>query len=160
MTAAEVAARLGRPSGSLYHRFASRDHLLAETWLDAVTSFHVGYLRELHADDAPGAARHVVAWSREQPARAALLTTFRRTDMLGSAWPSEVADRVLVAASDLERALRGCAQRLAAPRGLLLAAAVDLPYGLVRRKLFDGALTKQDEQTVHRAAAAILGTAR
>jgi len=159
VTAAAVAARLGRPSGSLYHRFASRDHLLAETWLDAVASFQAGYLSALDADDVPGAARHVVAWSRQQPARAALLTAFRRTDLLGSSWPPEVADRVLATYSELERAIRACARRLAVPPAFLLAAAVDLPYGVVRRKLLDGTLTKEDERVVHRAAGAILGAA-
>lgn len=156
MTAAEVAARLGRPTGSLYHRFASRDHLLAETWLDAVASFHAGYLRALNADDVPRAARHVVAWSRQQPSRAALLTAFRRSDLLGSSWPPEVADRVLAVSAELDGAMSSCARRLDVPAALLMAAAVDLPYGVVRRKLFGGALTEEDERIVHRAARAIL----
>ena len=160
VTAAGVAARLRRPSGSLYHRFASRDHLLAEAWLEAVQSFQVDYLRRLEAGDVPGAARHVVAWSREQPARAALLTAFRRTDMLGSSWPPEVADRAVAAHSVLERALRGCARRLGVPLTAVMAAAVDLPYGLVRRKLSDGTLTRLDEQTVRQAAGAILSAAK
>ena len=159
MTAAEVAARLGRPSGSLYHRFASRDHLLAETWLDAVASFQAGYLRALNADDVGGAARHVVAWSRQQPARAALLTAFRRTDLLHPSWPPEVADRVVTASTALERGIRACARRLAVPHAFLLAAVVDLPYGVVRRKLSNGALTEEDERIVHCAAGAIVEAA-
>jgi len=157
VTAAQVAARLGCPSGSLYHRFASRDHLLVEAWLDAVESFQTGFLQALAIDDVPAAARHVVAWSRTDPPRAALLTAFRRSDLLDAAWPPETADRAVAASSGLERALRECAQRLALPTSLLLAAVVDLPYGLVRRKLADGgALTQADERTAQRAASAIL----
>lgn len=158
VTAAAVAARVGRPSGSLYHRFASRDHLLAEAWLEAVSSFQADYLPALDAGDAAGAARHVVAWSRRHPERATLLTAFRRTDLLGSSWPVEVAGRASAASLALERALDACVRELAAPRQLLLAAVVDLPYGLVRRKLVDGGLSLDDEALVHRAATAILRT--
>ena len=35
-TIALIAARAGAPTGSIYHRFASIDELLARTWLRAV----------------------------------------------------------------------------------------------------------------------------
>lgn len=137
----------------------SSDHLLAEAWLEAVASFQTDYLGALDAGDAAGAARHVVAWSRQHPDRAALLTAFRLTDLLGSAWPAEVADRASSASRALARAVSACSRKLAVPREVLLAAAVDLPYGLVRRKLYDGGLSIDDETLVHSAATAILRTA-
>ncbi len=160
VTAAQVAARVGRPSGSLYHRFAGRDHLLCEAWLDAVESFQGEYLRHLAAGDVPSAARHVIIWSRGQPSRAALLTTFRRSDLLGSSWPPQVTDRVDRVSARLEAAIRDCAAQLRVHSAWVVAAAVDLPYGTVRRKLTDGELTEDDERLVHLAAAAIVNGAR
>lgn len=160
VTAAHVAARVGRPSGSLYHRFAGRDHMLCEAWLDAVESFQGEYLGHLDAGDVPSAARHVVSWSRQQPARATLLTTFRRSDLLDPAWPPQVTDRVERVSARLEAAVRDCSARLLVHSRWVLAAAVDLPYGTVRRKLTDGELTVEDERLVHIAAAAIIEASR
>ena len=43
-TTAAVSARSGAPVGSLYHRFGSRDRLLAELWLRTVRRFQDGLL--------------------------------------------------------------------------------------------------------------------
>lgn len=160
VTAAHVAARVGRPSGSLYHRFAGRDHLLCEAWLDAVDSFQGDYLNHLRAGDVPLAARHVISWSRQQPARAALLTAFRRSDLLGSSWPPQVTDRATRASTGLDAAIRNCAAHLRVPSRWVVAAAVDLPYGMVRRTLTEGELTDDDERLVQAAAAAVIEAAR
>jgi len=45
---ASVAARLGAPTGSIYHRFRSRKELMAETWLAAAESFQAGFIAALH----------------------------------------------------------------------------------------------------------------
>jgi AcrR family transcriptional regulator len=39
VTVAAIAGKLKAPIGSFYHRFASRDVLLAELWLNTVLSF-------------------------------------------------------------------------------------------------------------------------
>ena len=42
VTVAAVSERLGSPTGSFYHRFASRDALLGSLWLRAVLQFQAG----------------------------------------------------------------------------------------------------------------------
>ena len=40
----DISRRSGAPSGSLYHRFSSRDNLVALAWLRAARRFQTGYL--------------------------------------------------------------------------------------------------------------------
>ena len=42
VTVAAITARLRAPTGSFYHRFASRDALLGELWLNTVKDFQQG----------------------------------------------------------------------------------------------------------------------
>ena len=44
-----LSAATGMSTGSVYHRFASRETLLAETWLDAVRSFQEGFLEAIRS---------------------------------------------------------------------------------------------------------------
>jgi AcrR family transcriptional regulator len=56
VTVASVSERLGSPTGSFYHRFASRDVLLGSLWLRAVLDFQTGINAALDADDGLRAA--------------------------------------------------------------------------------------------------------
>ena len=44
-TVASIAKRLGAPSGSIYHRFESRDLLLARLWIRTVHRAQQGFRR-------------------------------------------------------------------------------------------------------------------
>lgn len=80
----------GAPSGSVYHRFGSRDLLLAKLWVRTVTRFQAGFLSALDDDDldeaAIGAALHVVRWAREHPHESTVLLMHRRSQ-LATDWP-------------------------------------------------------------------------
>ncbi|MFD0539407.1 TetR/AcrR family transcriptional regulator [Actinomadura luteofluorescens] len=89
-TIAAIAERLGAPSGSLYHRFGSRDLLLATLWTRCVRRFQDGFVAALDAGDAEAAALHTPRWCRGHPAEAAVLLLHRRRD-LAAAWPAELA---------------------------------------------------------------------
>src|SRR5689334_7011428 len=59
-----IAERSGAPSGSLYHRFGSRDELVARAWLRAVRRFQDGYVAALEPPatfDAPAALESCAA---------------------------------------------------------------------------------------------------
>lgn len=47
VTIADVARAVGAPVGSVYHRFLSRDVLMAEVWLRVVASFQKEFLSML-----------------------------------------------------------------------------------------------------------------
>src|SRR5258708_32412009 len=57
LTMTAVAAAASAPTGSLYHRFASRDELLAEAWVRTMGSFLDEFLPALAgATEPPGLA--------------------------------------------------------------------------------------------------------
>jgi AcrR family transcriptional regulator len=99
VTIAAISAATGAPVGSIYHRFESRDVLVAEAWLSTMEGFQVGYLEALGTRPDLGsglqAALHIPAWVREHPAAARILLLHRREDFLGPDQPPAVALRAL-----------------------------------------------------------------
>lgn len=137
-TIAAIADRLGAPSGSLYHRFRSRDLLLASLWTRTVRRFQVGYIDALARDDAEAAALHTPRWCREYPDQAAVLLLYRRRDLVAR-WPAELAgdlDTLNVRAAEALDAFT--ARRPGLDRERAVFATVDVPYGAVRRHLLAG----------------------
>ena len=49
VTVGSITERLKAPTGSFYHRFASRDVLLGELWLETVLDFQQGITAALDA---------------------------------------------------------------------------------------------------------------
>src|SRR5262245_34994478 len=90
VTVASVCQRLGSPTGSFYHRFASRDVLLGSLWLRAVLEFQNGIRAALDAGDGLTAALHTPAWVRKHPDEARLLLLHDRKDFLRGDWPHEL----------------------------------------------------------------------
>lgn len=160
----EVALRLGRPSGSFYHRYPGRDHLLAELWLEAVEHFQDGYLVALEGDDAVSAARaaarHVLVWSREEVERAHVLLWFRLTDLLAGELPADTADRASRTGQRLQTSLHELAERLAVSPRRLRLAVVDVPYAVVRRDLARGGNSLEDEKLVDQVVLALIADLR
>ncbi|NVI88443.1 TetR/AcrR family transcriptional regulator [Actinomadura sp. BRA 177] len=130
-TIGAIATRLGAPSGSIYHRFGSRDLLLATLWTRCAHRFQEGFVAALAAGDAESAALHTPRWCRAHLDEAAVLLLYRRQDLVGE-WPDRFADLN----RDSTDALNAFADR---HPGLdherLVFATVDVPYGAVRRHL-------------------------
>ncbi|MEV5485257.1 MULTISPECIES: TetR/AcrR family transcriptional regulator [Streptomyces] len=146
VTMSAVAAAVGAPSGSLYHRFPGRSALLAEVWLRTVEDFQEGYFEALESSDDPrtgarAAARHIVAWSRAHPQEAALLL-YGSHDFGHDDWP----DEHLLRAEDGNMRVRAAVAALAGALGIhgrpgldrVTLAVIDLPLSLVRRHLRGG----------------------
>jgi AcrR family transcriptional regulator len=64
-TVASISDRLKAPTGSFYHRFASRDVLLGNLWLKTILDFQQGVSAALDAGDGLAAALHTPSWARE-----------------------------------------------------------------------------------------------
>lgn len=143
--ATAVARAVGAPSGSVYHRFATRRDLLAAAWLSPVRHFQDGFLPFLTADDdtagdpvAAGvaAARHVVEWSARNPQAATVLARYGRADLVAD----DCAPAILAEADELEVRLNDALTQFigrfpTADRARILMAVVDAPLALVRRHL-------------------------
>jgi AcrR family transcriptional regulator len=142
-----IAGASGAPTGSIYHRFGSRDELITRLWIRAVYRSQASFVTALEAPDpkdaALAAAMSIVDFCEEHPADARLLVSFRREDLIRSAPEGPIADElaelnrpVEVAVVDLTRRLYGTRSRAALDR--VLMAVFDLPYGAVRRYLITG----------------------
>ena len=142
-----IAQASGAPTGSLYHRFGSRDELIARLWVRAVQRSQASFIAALEDDDprqaALAAALSIIDFCEEHAADAQLLMAFRREDLVRSLPPGPLAEEVAElnqpvgrAIADLARRLYGRRSRTALERTLL--AVFDLPYGAVRRHLIAG----------------------
>jgi len=146
-TVEAIAGVSGAPTGSIYHRFGSRDELLAQLWLRAVYRSQASFLAALEAEDprdaALAAAMSIVSFCETEPGDARLLASFRREDLIRTTTDrlaselEEVNRPVERAVVDLARRLYGRPTRAALNRTLL--AVFDLPYGATHRYLRMGA---------------------
>src|SRR4029453_16427370 len=97
-TIGQIAEEVRAPSGSIYHRFASRDALLAELWLETVEDFQREFLAALEGPDTlergVAAALYTPQWARERLPEARLLLVHRREDLVGGGWPGELTGGV------------------------------------------------------------------
>jgi AcrR family transcriptional regulator len=140
VTVGSVAQRLGAPIGSFYHRFASRDLLLGELWLNTVLAFQQGFLSALDAGDGLGAALHTPAWVRANPDDARLLLLHHRRDFVQGEWPEALCEGVARQAARYEAALVRFTQATFGDTGSdtvrrVRFALVDVPLAALRPHL-------------------------
>jgi AcrR family transcriptional regulator len=145
-TVAAIAQRLGAPSGSIYHRFESRDLLLARLWIRTVRSAQEGFVAALALPDleqaALEAALHIPRWSRQHLPEATVLLLYRREDLVDR-WPEELGPQVAELNKGMEAAVRDFTRRWfgrITPTSVetVAFALVDTPYGASRRYLLAG----------------------
>ena len=142
---AAIAQASGAPVGTLYHRFGSRDGVLAAAWFRALERFQAGALAAdaAHPDDPLEAgvamARAAIAFAAACPDDARLLLAVRQRDLLDDA-PDELRARLdalnaplRAAVARIARALHGRADARAVER--VTRAVVDVPTAAVRRHL-------------------------
>lgn len=147
LTITAIAERIGAPSGSIYHRFGSRDLLVGHLWVRTVEAFQEGWLSAVDPEGDPLAsarrgAAHVLTWSAENPNGARLLMQHRSEDLLANDWPADLRDANRRQRERVAEALDDLARRLAAPgRGhlrRLVFACVEVPTAEVRHCLTRG----------------------
>jgi AcrR family transcriptional regulator len=147
VSVAAIARSAGAPTGSIYHRFQSRDLLMAELWIRTVRRAQEGFIDALAHDDARhaahGAALHVPTWCRNHLTEARVLLLYRR-EQLAVTWPSELGEQLDQLNQPLVEALDRFARRLngrmtPTRREAVAMALLDVPYAAVRRHLAAGA---------------------
>jgi AcrR family transcriptional regulator len=141
-TMAAIAGALRAPTGSIYHRFPSRDVLLGEVWLRAATSFQDGYFdilgRTVARDAGLAAALYLPQRVRVNLAGARILLLYRREDFLAPNWPKEMRVRAVGLQRQVDEGLRGFSRRLFGRADhktlrLVTYAVLDAPLAAVRR---------------------------
>lgn len=135
VTMSAVARAANAPSGSMYHRFATRAALCGELWIRTEERFHAGMRAALATSGEPqarcvAAARFTVQWCRDRPLEAQVLLA--GADALDAAdWPDDLTRR----RKRLHRALRRALAGMPAEPDHVNAAVIDIPYAVVRRHL-------------------------
>lgn len=144
-TVVAIAARLGAPSGSIYHRFASRDLILARLWIRTVRQFQEGFLAAFSAADPVAAARaavaHTLEWSAAHRSEAKVLVMYRREDVI-ALWPDELGDELTALNDQVKRAVLAITETLFGvitpeTAGRVRFALIDLPYAAARQIILD-----------------------
>ncbi|HKW53268.1 MAG TPA: helix-turn-helix domain-containing protein [Stellaceae bacterium] len=140
VTVGSIVARLKAPTGSFYHRFASRDLLLGELWLKTVLAYQVGFVAAIDAGDGLAAALHAARWARANLDDACLLLLYSRHDFVQGEWPKALKQGV----AEQARRVIDCFERFtrdslggAGPEQLRMAqfALADVPIAAVRPHL-------------------------
>lgn len=166
LTVAMVANVLGAPSGSIYHRFPSRDALVASAWLRVGERFRQDFAAALRATDPTQGALAAVGlmldWARRRPSEAGFFLLHSRSEISSTEWPPELARRATRLGNDLTDTLRAFASRLP---GVSLARArfalLDVPQAAIRRAQVSGsALDTEVQQLVESSILALLDPAR
>ena len=143
LTAAGVARAAGAPSGSVYHRFPSRDHLAAALWMRTLERFDREVVAGLTVPGDPvevavGVAIQSVEWSTRNPVDALILTMFRLADLTDGDIEPDLSQR----AEDLGRrqraAMEALAARLRQPVDLVRFAVAGIPMAAMRRSADGG----------------------
>src|SRR5829696_1614167 len=97
-TVEAIADASGAPVGTIYHRFGSRDELVARLWIRAVYRSQASFLAALEDDDprraAVAAALSSVEFCEGRPADARLLPSFRREDRVRARPTGPLADEL------------------------------------------------------------------
>ncbi len=146
-TISGIAGLLDAPVGSIYHRFGSRDLLLARLWVRTIKRFQRGFIEALGAEDldgaALGAALYNVQWTRDHLDAARVMLLYRRED-LAEKWSDELGDELATLNADVVQAITNHAIRRygkgadAAAVRRVVFALVDVPYAAGRRHLIAG----------------------
>lgn len=141
-TITAIGHSIGAPSGSIYHRFQTRDELLGRLWLNKAAFFQNRWKAALDLPD-PRKAGLAAALSLPQAVRedlkgARIMLLHRREDFLGETWPAEMRAEASRLKDQVEDSLARIAKRLfdknsGTARQVATFAVLDVPFAAVRR---------------------------
>ena len=143
VTIAAVAGEIRAPIGSVYHRFPSRDVLMAEVWLRVTASFQDEFLIALEKGEGIEAALHTPRWVRQHFPEARILMLYRREELVTGVWPEEMKERALGLSLRLDAGISEFTARTFGKAGReeinrTVFAIIDVPCAAVLRYIRQG----------------------
>lgn len=146
-TMTAIRGLLGAPSGSIYHRFRTRDELLGRLWLSKARSLQNRWLEALALTDpievGLQAALSMPRSVREDLDGAKVMLLYRREDFLSDAWPPEVKAEAGRLGKQVHDGIAEMTRRLfdrdtVGARRATAFATLDIPFSAVRRYVVEG----------------------
>lgn len=110
LTISALSEQIKAPIGSVYHRFPSRNAILAELWLTIVESYQKEFLKIL-ATDGLQAALYGLQWVRKHPDEGRILLLYRREDIVTGKWPVDLQKRAQLLTKEMNEAIRQFTQK-------------------------------------------------
>jgi AcrR family transcriptional regulator len=169
-TISAIGHVLKAPSGSIYHRFASRDLLLGRLWLSKAAFFQNRFTAAL-SDSDPARAGLAAALSipravRDDFAGARIMLLHQRDDFLDGDWPPDMAAEAIRlkhqvddAMNDIARKLFGRVSSETSQRAYF--AMIDVPLAVVRRHVANNEMPPRSiEDLIARTYAALIAPVR
>jgi AcrR family transcriptional regulator len=139
LTIAALAKRINAPVGSVYHRFPSRDALLAELWLNIMESFQNEFLKILQ-ENGLQAVITCLYWVREHPYKARVMLLYRLNDLMTGQRPKDIQKRAARLAKELKEGIAAFTKKqfggiTKENTDRVIFALHDAPIGIFRRYL-------------------------
>mgnify|MGYP001434277011 CR=1 FL=1 len=122
--------------GSLYHRFRSREGVMAEAWLYAVRTFHMRIMAAFAIDDVVQAgvqaALATPRFCRDEPDIALVLVCCRPSEFLNDQTPLSLREQLAHVNDEVGKAMVDFALRINRPLLTCRLATIAYPLGAVR----------------------------
>jgi AcrR family transcriptional regulator len=158
-TIESLTAATGLSMGSIYHRFGSREGLMAETWLDAVGQFQ----RQFMAALAPGTlaagldgAMSIPRFCRTNREQAIVLACCRQSEFVGDTTPPPLRQRIVTVNDEASSTIRRFAKTVGRPLLACRLALVAYPLGAVRLYLPHSTVPRTLDDEIAKAVRAAL----
>ena len=138
---ARIARSAGAPTGSVYHRFASRSVLFGHVWLKAVRDFQSAFAQAAAQVTGPpfdpDFVTFVPRYVRRHPVESRLLLLHRREEFLDTKWPAALKNEAKELGEELARieihlSRTLCGRDDPETRAILRYAVADAPIAAVR----------------------------
>jgi AcrR family transcriptional regulator len=133
-TIGAIANQSGAPTGSIYHRFASVEELLARTWMRSMLRVQEALLSSDEEDPVAATVAGALAvydFCLSHREEALLASTFRRSDFVDTDLSDESQSQLKGLNIRIDPFLAALARRLGGPgqQDVALLAVRDLPFG-------------------------------
>lgn len=159
MTLQGVVGETGVSVGSLYHRYGSREDLLAQTWLDAVRAFQSRFLAAIESGDEHAGERAALAtpkFCRAEPGRAVVLACCRRPEFISNETPAALEAEICRVNDNAIAAIRRYARRMGYSLHACRLGLVAFPLGAVRLYLPDRPVPRAIDRYVSEAFRSVI----
>ncbi|MCP1200980.1 TetR/AcrR family transcriptional regulator [Notoacmeibacter sp. MSK16QG-6] len=160
VTLQSIVGATGISIGSLYHRYGSREGLLAQAWLDSLEAFQERFLQAIRANTLQAGENAALAtprFCRDEHDRALILASCRQSEFLSDGTPTRLVHQIAEVNREAFAAVRAFADREGKDLETCQMALIGFPLGAVRMYLPSRKVPKSADEMVACAFRALMG---